>query len=487
MEYDDTEDGDDDLPDYALMFNVPMSPALYAKSRQNSLQQQRRRSSGGPSSAGAVPRTPELPRINEGETAQSVAGLETLDEDAQDLTRAYQTHAGARELDDRRGSSASAANGSASGSASGPTSRRSSTASAGGGNSNSRPMSRSASSSSVGSATTPTSATTPFRPSKTRPTYLPPKTPEEERRHQAEYARLCEQVAQAEKKRAAERRAAQDARLAQQRQDEAEWKNRVLPAFDRQKALPKTREMWWRGIPQQLRERVWKRQIGNRLNIPADAFSRTRADAATTAAITKDTAHIFTDLHIFGPTGPLHDDLVALVGAYTAYTNTPYRKPLCSIGAVLLLTMPGPDAFVAMCNLLDGSLPRAIATRDDKTVTGHYSSFLKVLNTKFTSLYRHFQSIHLPPSAYLEPLVAPLFAVHLPLDTVMRAWDIYVFEGDAFLLRLALGIMASVEHRLYSDTAAGVLEHLGWNAPPIQVPDDDKFFKSVRDILKPSV
>jgi hypothetical protein len=326
--------------------------------------------------------------------------------------------------------------------------------------------------------------------SKTRPAYLPPKTPEEELKHQAEYARICEQVAAAEKKREAKRRAYEEARASQRHRDEIEWKTKVLPDLDHAKALPKTRELWWRGVPTQLREYVWKAQIGNKLGIAPDAFptlSKKPISGSSVKILNGDACRVFPELQIFGHSGPLHEDLLSVVTACTHYTNTPYKPQLCHIAAVLLLNMAAPDAFVAMCNLLNGSLCRSILVREEKTVTCHYSSFLKVLNTKFTSLYRHFQSIHLPPSAYLEPMISTLFAAHLPVDVVMRAWDIYVFEGDAFLLRLALGIIASVEHRLYSDDVAGVLEHLGWGASVLKVSDEDAFFKRVRDILKPSV
>jgi TBC1 domain family member 14 len=154
------------------------------------------------------------------------------------------------------------------------------------------------------------------------------------------------------------------------------------------------------------------------------------------------------------------------------------------MAAMFVLNMSPIDAFIGFANSLDKSLTMMmILKRDDPTVTSYYTSFLKVLNTKFPTLYRHFQSIQLPPSAYLEPMLATRFTQHLRIDVINRVWDIMIFEGDGFLLRVALGIISTLEHRLYGSTAE-ILKELGWNAPTVETGYDDVFIKKVRDALK---
>ena len=53
------------------------------------------------------------------------------------------------------------------------------------------------------------------------------------------------------------------------------------------------------------------------------------------------------------------------------------------------------------------------------------------------------------PSSYLPEWLIPLFLDHLPLEACARIWDVIVLEGDSFLFRVALGVLASLEARLF--------------------------------------
>jgi hypothetical protein len=48
-------------------------------------------------------------------------------------------------------------------------------------------------------------------------------------------------------------------------------------------------------------------------------------------------------------------------------------------------------------------------------------------------------------------MLRSLFARYMPLEVLSRIWDIYGFEGDIFLLRAAVGVLAHLEPRLYVD------------------------------------
>lgn len=73
-----------------------------------------------------------------------------------------------------------------------------------------------------------------------------------------------------------------------------------------------------------------------------------------------------------------------------------------------------------------------------------------------------------------------LFSLQCPVDTTSRIWDIYSFEGDSFLVRTAVGIMAVLESKLYGDRHE-VLRVLGWNAGVLPLGKDDDFIAAVRN------
>ena len=45
--------------------------------------------------------------------------------------------------------------------------------------------------------------------------------------------------------------------------------------------------------------------------------------------------------------------------------------------------------------------------------------------------------------------MVPLFLDHLPFEACARLWDVILLEGDSFLYRVSLAILAVLESRLF--------------------------------------
>lgn len=69
--------------------------------------------------------------------------------------------------------------------------------------------------------------------------------------------------------------------------------------------------------------------------------------------------------------------------------------------------------------------------------------------TQCPVVYFNFKQHQLSPAAYLPDWLLSLFLDHLPLEACARIWDVFLLEGDAFLFRTALGILAVLEPRLF--------------------------------------
>ena len=211
---------------------------------------------------------------------------------------------------------------------------------------------------------------------RTRPSWLPPKSKEEEKRHLREYQRMMARSLELDR-----RRAERDEEH-RRRRDEVKisilhlWQDHVLPNWDRGAlAEPRTRELWWRGIPPKMRGLVWQRAVRNDLELTENSYKaalkRARdaekqllgggggggggggddadrhPDAATATdgqththahadahaqeyrrrehdwfdAIRRDAKTTFPELRIFQPGGPLHQALVDLLMAYSMYRS----------------------------------------------------------------------------------------------------------------------------------------------------------------------
>lgn len=76
------------------------------------------------------------------------------------------------------------------------------------------------------------------------------------------------------------------------------------------------------------------------------------------------------------------------------------------------------------------------------------------------SVYFNFKQHQVSPSEYLRDWIVPLFLDHLPFEACARLWDVIVLEGDAFLYRASLAMLAILESRLFFPDKQELLELL---------------------------
>lgn len=163
--------------------------------------------------------------------------------------------------------------------------------------------------------------------------------------------------------------------------------------------------------------------------------------------------------------GPLHESLTDLLTAYAMYrSDVGYVYGTHVIAGLLLLSLPTDTAFIALANILNRPLPLAFYTQDESAISRAYALFLKAFQYKLPSLFAHIhRNLTIPPVAYLEPMWMTLFALHCPPDITNRLWDVYAFEGDAFLVRTAIAVLSALESKLYGSREE-VMAVLGWSA-----------------------
>ena len=75
-------------------------------------------------------------------------------------------------------------------------------------------------------------------------------------------------------------------------------------------------------------------------------------------------------------------------------------------------------------------------------------------------VYFNFKQHQISPSSYLPDWIVPLFLDHLPFEACARIWDVILLEGDSFLYRAALGMLAVLEARLFFPDRDELLELL---------------------------
>jgi hypothetical protein len=202
--------------------------------------------------------------------------------------------------------------------------------------------------------------------SRTRPSWLPPKDPAEERRHLREYQKMMAQSAEMDRRRDAARRAKSACRDSAADNLIRIWADDIIPRWNDAIRERRTRELWWRGVAPRSRGVVWSRAIGNELGLTETSFQAALARAreaearvaagkgdtedtrrtAWLAAIRKDINEVtFNDLRIFQPGGPLHGSLVDVLSAYAFYRSDIGYISGCNV-SLMSMFCPRSDLFL---------------------------------------------------------------------------------------------------------------------------------------------
>lgn len=175
---------------------------------------------------------------------------------------------------------------------------------------------------------------------RTRPSWLPPKDPKEERRHLKEYQRMMAASQDAEKRKEDRVRVRQcekdDSREALNRI----WEDYVYPEWNHVPQEHRTRELWWQGVSPQVRGQVWLRATGNALGLTYKSYMRAlqrvkdlqaktmedlsekdRRICGCFSSVERDTELAFPELNLFQKRGPMWQELMDICCAYVCYRS----------------------------------------------------------------------------------------------------------------------------------------------------------------------
>lgn len=348
---------------------------------------------------------------------------------------------------------------------------------------------------------------------RTRPSWLPPKCQKEEKKHMKQWEQMMARAAEVEKKREAKEKTEHVNKTELDGSIARIWEQHVLPNWDHVIHEPRTRELWWRGVTPAARGLVWPKAIGNDLSLSASSYTaalaraqqlearlddlpaeeRTKSkEAAWLDAIARDVPAVFPDLGIFNcdPPSPAQRTLANVLKAYAFYrSDVGYVYGTHLIAGLLCLhtsTAEPETAFVALANLLNRPTPLAFLVHDQAAMSRTYEMVFSTLKYKSPTLHAHLtsSSLDLSPSDMLDPLFRCLFAYNLPHSHAARVWDLYVFEGDKALIRAAVAVLAKLEPKLYGKRDE-VLDLLGWgNEGRWELGSEEEFVASVRDAGK---
>eukprot|EP01132_Coremiostelium_polycephalum_P003846 gene3846-4791_t len=305
-----------------------------------------------------------------------------------------------------------------------------------------------------------------------RPKTLPPKSQQEVIKHQKEYEEI-----QKKAKKTLEREAKEKDKLDSIRKEKEKsliearkiWEDELLPNWDKKKDTKRIKEVTWRGLPPVVRGKVWKLAIGNDLRITEElfniflghsnnaklAFNKNNnknnqlvdedvlaLETTSMGLILQDIQDTFPSLLIFQKDGPLHLDLIDLLGAYICYRpDIGYVPGMTFLGAMFLLNMEKFDAFQCLSNHINKVCYLSFFRQDLSGIPKYLNAMDATVEALIPQLSKHFKEIGISAKNYLVDWITTLFSKALPLDIATRVWDLVFIEGEIFIYRTSLAIL----------------------------------------------
>lgn len=146
--------------------------------------------------------------------------------------------------------------------------------------------------------------------------------------------------------------------------------------------------------------------------------------------------------------------------------------------------------FIALANVLNRPLPLSFYTSDPGAQASAYNIVLQTLGHKSAPLLDHLTKINVEPELYLSQAFTSIFTSHLAIEEAARLWDVYVFEGDALLVRAAVALLLRREMALLGTRNADEVQAIMSGTDVSSMGGgagagaEDRFLRSVREAGK---
>ncbi|PCH32956.1 RabGAP/TBC [Wolfiporia cocos MD-104 SS10] len=228
--------------------------------------------------------------------------------------------------------------------------------------------------------------------------------------------------------------------IAAHRQRELRWISTMSSVSASQaRKSRKVRKLVLEGVPASVRYLVWAHLTDSKAKRLDGLYPRLcqRQRVASFADIERDAARIFSEQ-------PLQkQSLVNVLQSYLSMVpDVQYCTGLAAITGQLLVQSPEEDAFWTLVSMMDIHL-RPLFSPQSVRLDVDASLFAKTLESLDAPLARRiFVDMALPPVSICKHWFTSLFVDTLPTEYLHRAWDVFLFEGVSFMIRMGLALIS---------------------------------------------
>jgi len=249
--------------------------------------------------------------------------------------------------------------------------------------------------------------------------------------------------------------------------------------------------MWKRGIPKSKREFVWTAVLDTQTQFSPAAFTQLCQEAAEPSALAlpkyeglkkklEDAREEMEELQFLRE--KLGEEWRAEVEKLLRVlllrsAELPTLSGLPHLLSVFLFALPVYSALSCLLSLLTRyhfpSFPQSLAA--------HISSFNQLFAAELPGLHAHFQSLIIDSKVFLLDWYSALFSKVLPIPIVLHVWDVVFLEGEAYIVKVAVGILKYWERDLRTKSFEGIVRVL--KRVPVTM-DEEEFMEAVDSIRR---
>lgn len=254
------------------------------------------------------------------------------------------------------------------------------------------------------------------------------------------------------------------------------WRSQILPNLDDEINKPRTQKLIWAGIDPSVRGDVWSALVGDQLGITKEDYTKLvqqgqmllKSNQQLEGLVMMDIERTFPSLSYFKRnSGSLFQPLFETLCAFIAFrADFGYVQGVSYLAAMVHLHMKNSPymAFVTFTNLISIVENFQLANTENPDLNPACVVFRNLLKSKLPRVASHLARVGVTADQYIFTWFIPIFCHGATLEISARIWDNYLYSGDCFLFRCALGIMSSLEEVLLNaqyEAALYILQNFG--------------------------
>ena len=222
---------------------------------------------------------------------------------------------------------------------------------------------------------------------------------------------------------------------------EAQWTS-LLATWHPKKRSKKIKKLCRLGIPNSVRGQAWRKIAGIEKKYKPLLYTEltTRPANDTYEVIDKDIGRCYPEHQKFrneqGRT-----QLQSVLRAFThMHPEIGYCQGMGRLAGLLLMKMEPEESFWTFNAIIENYipnlyLPSLVQMRVDALV------FDRLINRKLPKLGRHLKANDLHSLTFTTQWFMTLYTMALPWPTVLRMWDIFLFEGEKAIFKIGLAVL----------------------------------------------